>query len=146
MKKVFICLMIVLVVITIIATMYVSQYNTNISRVKENNQEYEQYLDKEVFGTVVTTIINKATNQNEKNEIDKDEKGYYIENDTNSIKVELIMLNGEEKVTYQMENIQKAGINGFIKNFNLIEFKCSKIEYHQKTNFISKIVFEQLEE
>lgn len=146
MKKVFICLLIILIVVTIIAVMYITQNNEKYKQIQQINQEYEIYLDKEIFGTDVTTIINKATNQNEKNEIPKDEKGFFIENDTNSIKVELVMLQDNEKATYQMETLQKVGLNGFIKNFNLINFKCSKIEYHEKTKLISKIIFEQIEE
>lgn len=146
MKKILICLIIILIVITIIATMYVSNNNKQLEKIKNTNQEYELYLEKTVFGTDVTTIINKAINQNEKNNISKDEKGMYIENEENSIKVELVMLNEDEKTTYQMETLQKAGIQGFIKNFNLINFKCSKIEYHEKTKLVKKIIFEQIEE
>lgn len=146
MKKVFICLLIILIVASIIAVTYINQNNKMLQQIKYSNQEYETYLNKEVFGTDVTTIINKAANQNEKNDILKDEKGFFVENDTNSIKVELIMLQDNEKTTYQMETLQKVGLNGFIKNFNLINFKCSKIEYHEKTKLIKKIVFEQIEE
>lgn len=146
MKKILICLIIVLVAITIVVSMWISSNNTKLAKIKENNQKYEIYLDKEVFGTDVTTVINKAIDDNEKREIPKDEKGFFIQNDTNSIKVELIMLNGDNKETYQMETLNKVGLSGFIKNFNLINFKCSKIEYHDKTKLISKIIFEQIEE
>lgn len=146
MKKILICLIIVLVATTIVVSMWISGNNTKLANIKENNQKYEIYLDKEVFGTDVTTVINKAIDDNEKREIPKDEKGFFIQNDTNSIKVELVMLNGESKETYQMETLNKVGLSGFIKNFNLINFKCSKIEYHNKTKLISKIVFEQIEE
>lgn len=146
MKKILICLIIVLVTITIVVSMWISSNNTKLAKIKENNQKYEIYLDKEVFGTDVTTVINRAIDDNERREIPKDEKGFFIQNDTNSIKVELIMLNGDNKETYQMETLNKVGLSGFIKNFNLINFKCSKIEYHDKTKLISKIVFEQIEE
>lgn len=146
MKKILICLIIVLVTITIVVSMWISSNNTKLAKIKENNQKYEIYLDKEVFGTDVTTVINKAIDDNERREIPKDEKGFFIQNDTNSIKVELIMLNGDNKETYQMETLNKVGLSGFIKNFNLINFKCSKIEYHDKTKLISKIIFEQIEE
>lgn len=146
MKKTLICLIIVLIAITIVVSMWISGNNTKLAKIKENNQKYEVYLDKEVFGTDVTTVINKAIDDNEKREIPKDEKDFFIPNDTNSIKVELVMLNGESKETYQMETLNKVGLNGFIKNFNLISFKCSKIEYHEKTKLISKIIFEQIEE
>lgn len=146
MKKTIICLMIVLVVIIIVIVTCISENNKQLIKIKENNQKYEIYLDKEVFGTDVTSIINRAIDDNQKRQVPKDEKGFYIENDTNSIKVELIMLNDDKKETYQMETLNKVGLNGFIKNFNLINFKCSKIEYHDKTKLISKIVFEQIEE
>lgn len=146
MKKILICLIIVLVVITIVVATCISENNKQLIKIKENNQRYETYLDKEVFGTDVTSVINRAIDDNQKRQVPKDEKGFYIENDTDSIKVELIMLNGDNKETYQMETLNKVGLNGFIKNFNLIKFKCSKIEYHNKTRLISKIVFEQIEE
>ena len=146
MKKILICLIIVLIVATIITVMYISQKNIEIAKVTKINQNYEMYLNKEVLGLEVATVINRATNDNEKNNIPKDNDGFFIENDTNSIKVELIMLSEDNTKTYQMETLQKVGINGFIKNFNLINFKCSKIEYHEKTKLISKIIFEQTEE
>lgn len=146
MKKLFIGLIIVIIVGVLISVMYVTEINKKVEQIRKNNQEYETYLNKEVLGTDVTTIINKSINQNEKNEILKDDKGFYIDNETNSIKVELIMLQEGKKSTYQMETLQKVGLNGFVKNFNLIKFKCSKIEYHEKTKYVKKIVFEQIEE
>lgn len=146
MKKALICLLIVLIVVAIVSVIFISNNYQETMEVKKENQEFEAYLNKELLGTDVTTIINKAINLNEKNEIPKDEKDFYIENDTNSIKVEIIMFNEEEAITYQMETLQKVGMNRFIDNFNLISFKCSKIEYHEKTNKISKIIFEQIED
>lgn len=146
MKKTLTCLIIIFVVAIIIITTYISQNNIKLAKIKEINQNYEIYLNKEVFGTDVITVINRAINDNEKNNIKKDNNGFFIENDTNSIKVELVMISEDNKQTYQMETLQKVGLSGFIKNFNLINFKCSKIEYHNKTNLISKIVFEQTEE
>lgn len=145
MKKGLILILIALTVATIIVVGYVSNRYTQTSAIQKINKEYEFYKGKELLGTDVTTAINKALDSNERNEIPKDEKGFYIENDTNSIKVEIIMYNEEEPKTYQMETIQKVGIIGFINNFNLIDFTCSKIEYHKKTKMISKIVFEQVE-
>lgn len=146
MKKALISLLIILIVITIISVIFISNNYKETVEIRKNNQEYETYLNKELFGTDVTTIINKAANSNEKNEVPKDEKGFFIENDINSIKVEIVMLDEENSRTYQMETIQKVGINRFIDNFNLINFRCSKIEYHNKTKLVSKIVFEQIEQ
>lgn len=146
MKKTLICLIIIFIVGTVVAVTYISQNNIKLAKIKEINSFYETYLNKEILGVDVTTIINKATNENEKNNIPKDDNGFFIENDTNSIKIELILLGEEQTQTYQMETLQKVGLNGFIKNFNLTNFKCSKIEYHAKTNLVSKIIFEQTEE
>lgn len=146
MKKALISLLIILIVVTIISVIFISNNYKETVEIKKINQEYEIYLNKELLGTDVTTIINRAANSNEKNEIPKDEKGFFIENDTNSIKVEVVMLDEENTRTYQMETIQKVGINRFIDNFNLINFRCSKIEYHNKTKLVRKIVFEQIEQ
>lgn len=144
MKKGLILILIILAVGVITAVTYISNQYTVTSSIQKINKEYEFYKDKDLLGTDVTTAINKAINFNEKNEIQKDEKGFYIENDTNSIKIEVIMYNEDEPKTYQMETIEKVGINGFTNNFNLVDFTCSKIEYHSKTKMVSLIVFEQV--
>ena len=117
--------------------------NTTNRLIKEENNEYEYYLEKTVYGTEVTTVINKAINQNENNKIKKDEKNYYIENDENSIKVEIKMITTGK--IYPMEEIYNNDITKFVQNFNLIKFKCTSLEYHEKTGKVKKIVFEQLE-
>jgi len=146
MKKVLILILIALIVGIAVSVGYISNKYTKTSEIQKINKEYEFYKGKELLGTDVTTAINKALDSNERNEIPKDEKGFYIENDTNSIKVEIVMYNEDEPKTYQMETIQKVGITGFINNFNLIDFTCSKIEYHEKTKMVRKIVFEQVKD
>lgn len=145
MKKGLILILIILTVGVIATVAYISNQYTVTSSIQKINREYEFYKDKDLLGTDVTTAINKAINFNEKNEIQKDEKGFYIENDTNSIKIEVIMYNEDEPKAYQMETIEKVGIKGFTNNFNLVDFTCSKIEYHSKTKMVKKIVFEQVE-
>lgn len=108
------------------------------------NLEYETYLNKEVLGTDVVSVMNKAINQNEKNNIQKDEKGYYIENNENSIKIYLKMITIEK--TYPMEEFYNNGMVNFVQNFNLINFKCTSIEYHQRTGKIKQMIFEELAE
>ena len=112
-------------------------------QIAKYNLEYETYLNKTVLGTDVVTIMNKAINQNEKNEIQKDEKGYYIENNENSIKVYLKMITIDK--TYPMEVFYNSNMTTFVENFNLIEFKCSEIKYHEKTGRVKELIFEQLE-
>ncbi len=144
MKKVLIILLILFMIIifSIYALFITNKAQTNSLR--NYNREYEEYLDKTIYGTELATLINKATNVNEKNKIEKDKKNHYIENEENSIKIEIIMLLTEK--TYPMEEIYNTDTAEFVKHFNLEKFKCTKIEYHNKTGKISKMLFEQVEE
>lgn len=144
-KTVIILLSVFLLIVLIISTSFMMNSN-HIASIKKENEQYEQYFEKNIYGTDVITIINKASNQNLKNHIEKNEKELFIANDTNSIQIEIKMLNEGKIVTYPMETIQKVGTSGFIQNFNLTYFKCTNIEYHEKTKKISKIIFEQIEE
>ncbi len=144
MKKVLIILLILFMIIifSIYALFITNKAQTNSLR--NYNREYEEYLDKTIYGTELATLINKATNVNEKNKIEKDKKNHYIENEENSIKIEITMLLTEK--TYPMEEIYNTDTAEFVKHFNLEKFKCTKIEYHNKTGKISKMLFEQVEE
>lgn len=118
--------------------------NQAILRNLENyNNEFEAYLDKKIYGTELATLINRVTNLNENNGIKKDEKNYFIENDENSIKIEIKML--LTKKTYPMEEFYNKNTAEFVKYFNLVEFNCTNIEYHNKTGKIKKMYFEQIE-
>ena len=103
---------------------------------------------KEMYGADIVTIINKAIDNNEENNISKDENGNYIENEK-SVKVELTLLSTDEdsktiEVVYPMETLEKAGLNEFITNFGLTLFECTNIEYNSE-NRVSKIFVKQLE-
>ena len=88
------------------------------------------------------TLINKATNQNEKNQVQKDEKKHYLENEKNSIKIEVKFLESDK--IYPMEAISYLGSEAFIKNYNSMQFICTKKEYHKNTNYIKYMLFEQI--
>ena len=113
---------------------------------KIQNKEFEIYTKDEIYGADVITIINNAINQNEKNNILKNEDGYYIENDNNSIIIEIVMITNEEKKqtkSYRMEKIAKVGIQQFISNFNTAKFKISRIEYHDVSGKLKYIEITQ---
>lgn len=143
MKRLLLLMLLSITVILFSITGLLISLRINTEEVKKANQEYEYYLNKEIYGTEVTTLINKVIDQNERNSIAKDEKGYYIDNGENSIKIEFKMITIER--TYQMEDFYNNDINEFLANFNTIRFKCTNIEYHEKTGKISKLVIEQLE-
>lgn len=144
MKKTFAVILVILLVIVAMVSITIKAKQDDEKALKKINSEYQQYLGKKVYGTDVTTVINRAIENNTQHNIQKDEKGMYIDDGEYCIKVELNMITVEK--TYQMEQLYNAGLTEFVKNFNLIDFECSKIEYHKKTGRVSKIVFNELEE
>ncbi|MDR0979311.1 MAG: hypothetical protein LBL91_05275 [Lachnospiraceae bacterium] len=142
MKKPLLVILIVFALIMIVLLVLLQIAKSNEAEIKSHNIEYENLLNKEIYGTEVTSVINKAIDNNEKNNIQKDADGQYISDDANSIKIDLKMISQEG--TYSMEDIEKLGIVEFSKYFNTVLFKCTGIEYHKDTKKISKIVFEQL--
>lgn len=140
MKKQTIIILILLVVIVIAVAFAVSQNVQKQRELSNYNNQYEQYRNVEVYGTDVATLINKAVNNNEKCEVPKDENGYYITNNTDSVKIYLKLQS--EGDNYPMERIVKLGITEFVKNFNLETFTCTSINYHNETGKVSEVYFE----
>lgn len=142
MKKIFIFSVILLIIVAIVGIRYVS-YKNEYNIVQSENAEFEQYKDKEVYGLSVATMMNKAVDRNTKNKIEKDANGNFIQNDSNSIEIEIYMTDNE--TTYKMETIYNAGTEQFVQYYGNIKFKCSKIEYHKDTGRIKYMLFEQQE-
>lgn len=142
MKKFFIIMSIIILIILAVVTYKYNSYRTNELRTQKLNREYEVFTEGEILGTSLITIINKAVDNNEKNGIKTDNNNMYIENDTTSIKIEVKFLESEN--TFPMERIQKLGSEEFIKNYAVMNFKCTKKEYHKKTNNIKYMLFEQI--
>lgn len=68
--------------------------------------------------------------------------GKYLENDTNSIKISIKMIDNDN--VYEMETIYNNKISEFIKYYNQIKFKCTDIQYHSNTNMVKSLFFEQI--
>ena len=144
-KNVVIILIILLIIITICISAIKLKTKTN-KIILQQNKQYELYLDNTIYGTDVITLINKAISNNKLNNVSKDQKGFYINNNQNSIIIDLVMITGnteKEKTTYKMETIEKVGITEFVKNFNSATFECTKKEYHSKTGQIAYIEITQ---
>ena len=141
MKKTFVIILIIFIILLAITSYYV--YNTKrLSGLAENyNKTYETYLNKEISSADLISIINKALDDNEKNGVLKQKNSiYYEENDENSIKIEITF--SEEHSNIPMEAIAHQGSANFMKAFQTALFKCTKIEYHEKTNRIKYLHFE----
>ncbi len=143
MKKIAIFLLIVVIIICIIFGLYIN-YKTNYNIYRKENLEFETYLNKEIYGAELVTVINKAINKNEQNAVDKDNKGIYLNNDENSIKIEIMITDND--TIYPMEIIYNGGTQNFISNYRNIQFKCVDIKYHDTTHKVKYMLFEQITE
>ena len=117
-------------------------YKANYNISKKSNLSFEKYLNEEVYGSELATVINRAIDRNEKNEVEKNNKGIYQNNDTNSINIEIKML--DDDTIYQMETFYRGGIQNFINYYSNIKFKCVDIKYHSSTNQVKYMLFEQI--
>lgn len=103
------------------------------------NSEFEFYNKESVLGTDVTTLINKAIDNNEKLGIKKDENDMYIADSENSIKIYVHMI--LDDTTYPMEILKKTGLTEFTRYFGEVQFKCTNVKYHEKTGKIAEMTF-----
>lgn len=141
MKKLAIFFLIIVIIVVGISYVYLN-YKANYYETKKSNNQFEEYYQKEFYGADVTTIINKAIDNNLVNGVQRDENAKFIENDTNSIKIDLKMLDNDK--TYDMETLYAGGMERFVQYYNNIKFKCTNIEYHQKTGKVKYMMIEQI--
>lgn len=142
MKKIIICILSIFLIIICIVGYSVYQKNENTAQIGVDNKTYESYENKEVLGTDIISIINKATDSNEKNDIKIGKDGNYIDNGKNSIRIEIKFLELDKVIT--MERINNVGIEKFWSNYGALSFKCTKIEYHEKTHRVKYMYFEEV--
>ena len=141
MKKTIIILGSVLLLLTVITYLYINNLKNLETIAQKHNSEYEKYYEQQITGTTLISLINKAIDYNEKNNIEKQENVTYTNNDANSIHIYINFLESEK--TINMESIAEKQTENFVKYFAMATFKCTKIEYHNKTNYVKNIYFEQ---
>ena len=117
-------------------------YKKNSDTILSQNTEYERYLNKEIYGADLATIINKVIDNNETYAIDKDNKGKYIDDNKNSIKLDVKII--DNNTIYDVETIYNGGVENFIRFYNTIKFKCVDIKYHKETQKVKYLLFEQI--
>ena len=143
MKKLIIFFAVIIVIVSGISLIYFN-YKAEYNMAKRSNMEFEKYLNKEVDGMEVATAINKAIDNNQKYEIQKNNKGMYLSDNENSISIEIKMTDNDS--IYQMETIYNSGIQNFINYYGNIKFKCVNIKYHSSNNKVKYLLFEQMSE
>lgn len=143
MKKLALIFLIGIIVIVGIAYMYLN-YKANYYEAKRENNQFESYLNQEFYGADVVTLINKAYDNNLTNQVEKDKERKFVENDNNSIKIDIKMTDTD--TVYDMETLYAGGMDTFVKYYNTIKFKCSKLEYHNSTGKVKYLYIEQITE
>ena len=143
MKKIVIFFLIIIIIICGISYLYLN-YKAEYKISKKANLEFEKYLNEEVYGIDLATVINRAIDNNEKNEVEKNNKAIYLNNNENSISIEIKMIDND--TIYQMETIYNKEIQNFINYYGKIKFKCVEIKYHNSTNKVKYMLFEQITE
>lgn len=148
---------VLLAMLIIIAGIYVWQQNANFSyeleqqeeteRIISFNKQYESYHRQALRGIDVLTVINKIRDNNIK----------YSEEDELQMTWEVILKEdfpkGSEvilnKATHHKESnsgnliTQILNNKALLTNFKSLSFKCSSLEYSNKTKKVNKMVFEQ---
>ena len=142
MKKGMLIIAAVLIAIIAIVSYKVYLNNIQTSKINIENAKFTDLYNKEILGTDVATVLNKVDDLNNKNKVEKDNNENFIENDSDSIKIDIKFKELEEAIPF--EKIEKQGINQFIINFGSFSFKCTNIEFHQKTNKIKYMFFEEI--
>ena len=87
MKKIAIFFFTIIIIVVWISYAYLN-YKASYNNAKKGNMPFESYYNQEIYGTELTTIINKAIDNNDNNEVLKDKKG----------KGESRCLNGSENI------------------------------------------------
>ncbi len=140
MKKLILLIICFVIIATSIFGVKYINYRSEKNRIKQENLQFEACLNKKILGTELTSFINKAIDNNEKNNVLKDEKGFYIQNDTNSIEIEIKITDND--TVYKMETLYSGGMENFVQYYNSIDFECTKIEYN-KIEKVCYVLFEQ---
>lgn len=141
MKKIAVFFLIIVIIIVGISYIYLN-YKANYNNAKKENMKFDSYYNQEISGVELTTIINKAYDNNIINEIQKNNKGKFLENDSNSINIDIKMLDNDE--TYNMETLYSGGMEKFIQYYGQVRFKCIKIDYHKATNRVKYMLIQQI--
>ena len=124
MKKTIIMIAIPIIIVLFSTVGLIVTKNTSNRIVRQFNVEYEYYKNRVIYGTELATVINKTINENEKNNIAKDEKQYYVDDNATSIRV-VIKIIATDK-TYTMEEIYKNDTTRFVEIYGGAKFRCMR--------------------
>ena len=150
----FVIIVIAFVAIMSILIAMILNNNREAREITSHNRQFEQYKGQRLRGTEMASIINKVSDMNRRNNVERTAQGEFINNYENSINIQIKMLVFEDIIdeeevfrheTFTMEQVYRMGIVNFVQAFNFVTFELVDIEYHQQTGRIKLMTFEQLE-
>jgi len=143
MKKTIVYIISMVIITCVFITSKIYENKQYLVEIKKFNTKYEKYINNNIVGTEVASVINQAVDDNEYERIKKDENGTYIQNDETSVNIEVKITEFKEEQIYTMETLYSGGITQFVKYYGQIPFKAVKVEYN-KNKRIKYILFEQI--
>ena len=146
MKNKILLIVIIFIIILGISIYFVYNYRTSFIESQKINNIYKSYENIQILGTELASIINQTEDTNAKRSTEKNKEGRYIENDTDSIKMYIKLQYKDDYNTYEIERILNNGIDNFIKAYGTASFKCTEINYHEKTGNVKDITFTEVDE
>ena len=142
MKKIIIIFVIIIAILGSFCYIYAQKKITDNRKIA-NYGKYNTLLNKEMLGTDLASLINESIDKNKSNEV-KDDNGLYIENDENSIIIEIKFMDSDSPI--RSEKIYFNGIQRFIELYGSSNFKCTKVEFHKKTHEVKYLYFEEIDD
>ncbi|MBP3596710.1 MAG: hypothetical protein J6J60_04850 [Clostridia bacterium] len=139
MKRIILLITTIIIVAILIFSYNYIQYENKQADVMKFNKIFLDFNRNNLYGTDITTVMNKAVDNNEQYKIKKDESGLYIPDELFSIKIYIIL--EKEGSNFPMENFYKVGIKEFTKYFGELNFECIKVNYHESGR-ISEMFFQ----
>lgn len=100
MKK---TIVVILIIIIFSFILFLSWYNKNIqiiNEIKKFNSEYDFFLNKDITGVELTTIINKSLENNNKYNIKKDKNGIFVDDGKYSIEILIKPIKDRKDISY----------------------------------------------
>ena len=146
MKNKFLIILVIFILLTVCVGYMVYNYRSQIINSQKISKEYESYYHLEMLGTELMSIINRTIDINTKGNVPKDENGYFTDNQKDSIHIYIKFVYKDKQKTIQMEDIEKNTSEAFIRNYSTASFKCTDIQYHEKTKNVKSLTFEEIEE
>lgn len=147
MKKLIPIFIIITIIVCSILFVRNNQLKKSKLEIEKFNNEYLIYENKTIQINTLNTLMNKAVQYNLDNNIEQDEKGAFIENDTNSLKIYIELPKEEMTVSMERLLINKNDTSGRTEKvefaFSESLFKIKSIDYH-KNKRIKSITFIEL--